>query len=683
MVAGRWREALAEAAATTVVANADDPLVVWGAGAGPRGGLGGRPACGGGPTPSGCPAAGAGSRSSPSSCGRATAASLAPTPTSGVEEPPRAARRPSSPTAARLPVGPRPSRAVQPRQRGDGRGGGRRRSASPAETALAAMAAVEEVAGRFTSAVIGGVADPTAAGQEPGRLGRAARPGRARDRPRWWSAINARVADGRDPSWLWDVPFERLAGRPVVADRGALPRPVGAARTTPRSPTDGAPTRSRRWRVRRPAIGRRRPGRVHRQLHRLPRPAPSAARRGEPLTSLTHRGRLPRPARHLRRRRQRAVVLAAGRPGGASRPSWSRPRPTRPCPTADIYMPGRGRGRPAGPGGRSAGGGRHAGAGGRPAGRWCWRCAPATRSSGRRFPTPTAGRDRGPRPARRGDGQGRRAAAPSARSWPTADARCPASAPLTGFENHGGRHHRRRRARAPSARVRAGVGNGERHRGGVVGPGGRHLSARAGAGPQPGAGRPAARLGDSATRSARSTTAGAGPAGRAARRRPAAAGPCGGDAELGGGSVRARRVRGSGAPRAGRDRVGRSSAGQPDVRPRSIGADAPGRAERPGPPPRRRPRVRGARGSVPAAARRRAVHQSVRHLVGQHGHRPLDAGPEAAGVLALVGRERRAEDHGDRGPPQPPALGSRCPSRPGPPGASAARLGRTWRVPCR
>ncbi len=30
-------------------------------------------------------------------------------------------------------------------------------------------------------------------------------------------AINARVADGFDPSWLWDVPFARLAGRTVVA----------------------------------------------------------------------------------------------------------------------------------------------------------------------------------------------------------------------------------------------------------------------------------------------------------------------------------------------------------------------------------------------------------------------------------------------------------------------------------
>ncbi|GAC1594824.1 MAG: MurT ligase domain-containing protein [Acidimicrobiales bacterium] len=29
--------------------------------------------------------------------------------------------------------------------------------------------------------------------------------------------VNSRIADGRDPSWLWDVPFERLAGRPVAA----------------------------------------------------------------------------------------------------------------------------------------------------------------------------------------------------------------------------------------------------------------------------------------------------------------------------------------------------------------------------------------------------------------------------------------------------------------------------------
>ena len=30
-------------------------------------------------------------------------------------------------------------------------------------------------------------------------------------------SINARIADGADPSWLWDVPYERLAERAVVA----------------------------------------------------------------------------------------------------------------------------------------------------------------------------------------------------------------------------------------------------------------------------------------------------------------------------------------------------------------------------------------------------------------------------------------------------------------------------------
>lgn len=30
-------------------------------------------------------------------------------------------------------------------------------------------------------------------------------------------AVNAHVADGRDPSWLWDVPYELLRGQPVAA----------------------------------------------------------------------------------------------------------------------------------------------------------------------------------------------------------------------------------------------------------------------------------------------------------------------------------------------------------------------------------------------------------------------------------------------------------------------------------
>lgn len=36
-------------------------------------------------------------------------------------------------------------------------------------------------------------------------------------------AVNAREADGRDTSWLWDIPFEDLSPRPVVATGDAAP----------------------------------------------------------------------------------------------------------------------------------------------------------------------------------------------------------------------------------------------------------------------------------------------------------------------------------------------------------------------------------------------------------------------------------------------------------------------------
>ncbi len=82
--------------------------------------------------------------------------------------------------------------------------------------ALAAMAGVGDVEGRFAVVGVGSVRarlllaknpagwaellDLLAGGDEPVVVG-----------------INARVADGHDPSWLWDVPFESLAGRLVVA----------------------------------------------------------------------------------------------------------------------------------------------------------------------------------------------------------------------------------------------------------------------------------------------------------------------------------------------------------------------------------------------------------------------------------------------------------------------------------
>jgi UDP-N-acetylmuramyl tripeptide synthase len=90
-----------------------------------------------------------------------------------------------------------------------------RLGASAGEAAVA-ISGVSEVAGRFAHRVVGG---------------RAVRLMLAKNPAGWTAlldlvdeeatglvlALNARTADGRDPSWLYDVEFERLRGRHVVA----------------------------------------------------------------------------------------------------------------------------------------------------------------------------------------------------------------------------------------------------------------------------------------------------------------------------------------------------------------------------------------------------------------------------------------------------------------------------------
>ena len=56
-----------------------------------------------------------------------------------------------------------------------------------------------------------------AAREEPGRLDRGAALPLRPDPAAVVIAVNARVADGKDPSWLWDVPYELLRG---PRDRG-------------------------------------------------------------------------------------------------------------------------------------------------------------------------------------------------------------------------------------------------------------------------------------------------------------------------------------------------------------------------------------------------------------------------------------------------------------------------------
>jgi UDP-N-acetylmuramyl tripeptide synthase len=85
-----------------------------------------------------------------------------------------------------------------------------------AAAALEAMAAVREVAGRFTVRSFGAAQARLMLAKNPAGWDELLDLVAGSPAPLVVS-INARVADGADPSWLWDVPFERLSGRKVVA----------------------------------------------------------------------------------------------------------------------------------------------------------------------------------------------------------------------------------------------------------------------------------------------------------------------------------------------------------------------------------------------------------------------------------------------------------------------------------
>jgi UDP-N-acetylmuramyl tripeptide synthase len=210
-LASSWRRTFAGLAATAVVANADDPLVVWGAGLAPN-------VCwvGAGQPwtddAAGCPSCGGRIEFGPAAGGWSCR---------GCQF-----RRPA--LDVRLQdgwvLGPG-ERRLEVRLGLPGRAN--RANAAMALTvatalgadpcaAVGAVGAVRDVVGRYTSVQVGGVDARLLLAKNPAGWLEVFDVLRPAPLP-VVVAINARIADGRDPSWLWDVPFERLAGRRVVA----------------------------------------------------------------------------------------------------------------------------------------------------------------------------------------------------------------------------------------------------------------------------------------------------------------------------------------------------------------------------------------------------------------------------------------------------------------------------------
>lgn len=83
-------------------------------------------------------------------------------------------------------------------------------------TAFAAMTRIAEIEGRYLATTVGGTRARLLLAKNPAGWAEALSMLPA-DEVGVVVAVNARAADGRDPSWLWDVPFEVLRGRYTVA----------------------------------------------------------------------------------------------------------------------------------------------------------------------------------------------------------------------------------------------------------------------------------------------------------------------------------------------------------------------------------------------------------------------------------------------------------------------------------
>ena len=209
MLAERWRTAL-DGAGATVVANADDPLIVHAAGTASSvvwvaGGLEWRDDAGACPS---CLGAVHFDEEGPGwSCG--SCGLKRPDPDWTLDSSVAVGPEGRTELVLRLPGAFNLRNAVMALAASSTMG-------IPSRSAAAAMAGVADVAGRFVDRHVGGT---------PVRLMLAKNPAGwsalldtvAEDEGAVVVSINARTADGADPSWLFDVDFSVLAGRRVVA----------------------------------------------------------------------------------------------------------------------------------------------------------------------------------------------------------------------------------------------------------------------------------------------------------------------------------------------------------------------------------------------------------------------------------------------------------------------------------
>ena len=131
-----------------------------------------------------------------------------------------------------------------------------------AADALAAMSSVREVEGRFSTIRIDGVTTRLLLAKNPAGWAELLDLLEGSDQP-VVVGINSRIADGHDPSWLWDV---ALGNSPDVS---SSPPASGAGTSLCASSTrDGAQSRTQP--AERSSRDRVSSGRVRRQLHGLP-----------------------------------------------------------------------------------------------------------------------------------------------------------------------------------------------------------------------------------------------------------------------------------------------------------------------------------------------------------------------------------------------------------------------------